>query len=151
HAARLALFRGDATEARRYVSEAEALAPNDEEIRALADAIFIGQAGLDARAEIYPSGYPSVYTYGGAVLQRWRRFEFGLDSHVVQRSGGGTSIIDVRNTLGVGYHPGVGVLAGLELGYGINAVAIPRYAMKLSFSSTIAWRFTGSFAYSLWA
>jgi len=149
-AARLAFFRGDATEAKRLASLAEELAPDDEEIRELRDAIFVGMGVVDARGEFAPGDYPNVYTYGIFALQRVRRFELSVDEHVIQRTAPGVSIVDLRSTLGIGYHPAVGVLAALELGYGAPATAIPHYSMKLSLSSPIGLRFTGSFAYSLW-
>jgi tetratricopeptide (TPR) repeat protein len=149
--ARLAFFRGDATEAARLASLAERLAPDDEEIRELRDAIFLGQAMVDARIEAFPSGYPNVYTGGVVLLQRWHRFEVTFDSHLISRSGGGgAAITDGRRSVGVLYHPAVGVTGAIELGYGAPAVAIPATSMKLSFTSTLAWRLTGGFAYSLW-
>jgi hypothetical protein len=79
--------------------------------------------------------------------------EFSIDSHVIHRAGGDLHppIVDLRNTLGITYHPAVGVVAGVELGYGTPAIAIPKYAMKVSVSSVLPDRFTGSFAYSLWS
>lgn len=152
-AARLALWRGDATEAARLADEALKLEPADAELREFRESIVLGTASADLRLDAYPGGYPNVYTYGAAVMQRWHKFEFTVDSHIVQRSGGTlkTDIVDGLRTIGATYHPTYGMLLHLDAGYGNPATAIPQYAAHATFSSTLPLRLTGSLDVTYWA
>jgi Flp pilus assembly protein TadD len=151
--ARLAFWRGDATEAAHLADKALRLEPKDDELRELREGIVLGTAGADFRLDAYPGGYPNVYTYGSAINERWRKFEFQVDSHIIHRLGGNLAspIIDGQRTLGATYHPTYGTILHLDFAYGNPAVAIPKYAGHGSVTTTLFGRWNGSFDGMVWA
>ena len=152
-AARLASWRGDATEARQLANRALQVDPKDDEVRALRDGIILGETAADLRIDAYPGGYPSVYTYGASILQRYRKLELGFDSHIVERAGGTLTspIVDALRTLSASYHPTYGMLFHIDASYGTPAIAIPHFAIHASFSSSVVGRLTGTFDATYWS
>lgn len=138
---RVAATRGDIAAAARYMTEAERVAPLDPEVREARDRLFVGQARLGERVELFPSGYDNVYTTDASVMQRWRRLRFELGATVISRHGAlrdtrsgpqQTSIIDGRPTFGAFYHFDGGGWAGAAFGVSAPALALPQYAVTLS-------------------
>lgn len=135
--ARVAYWSGDATAAVRYVAEAERVSPLDPEVHESRDRVFVGQARLGQRVQIYPEGYDDVYTTDITAMQRWRRLRFEVGATVVSRYGASretrsgplkTRIIDGRPSFGAFYHYEGGGWFGGSVAVGAPALALPRYA-----------------------
>lgn len=135
--ARVAYWSGDVTAAIRYLGEAERVSPLDPEVHESRDRVFLGQARLGQRAQVYPSGYDDVFTTDVSAMQRWRRLRFETGATVVSRYGASretrsgpikTRIIDGRPRLGAYYHYGGGGWFGGSVAVSAPALALPRYA-----------------------
>jgi tetratricopeptide (TPR) repeat protein len=151
-AARFAYWRGDAATAVRLGDEAERVAPDDGDVRAMRDRMFLGEARLTTHVDVYPSNYPSLYSVAAQVLERKGRFELSAGAQLLERLGGGTTttVLDLRYPLGVAYHPALGVVLGAEIAPGFPAHAIPGIAAKVWALAPLAGPFDAFLAYSLW-
>lgn len=139
--ARVASWSGDVTAATYYLTEAERVSPLDPEVQASRDRVYVGQARLGQRAQIFPEGYDDVYTTDLAAMQRWRRLRFEAGATVVSRYGAAretrsgplkTRILDGRPSFGTYYHYGGGGWFGASVGVSAPALALPRYALNAS-------------------
>jgi hypothetical protein len=161
--ARFAYWRGDATTAVRLADEAERGAPDDGDLRAMRDRMFLGEARLTVHFDKYPAGYQDLFSVSTQVLQRTGRFEvYGGPQLLVRYAGsstmgspppsGGatTTVTDGRYPLGLVYHPALGATVGGEVAPGAPSNAIPVFSLKGWVLSPIIDRFDGFFAYSLW-
>lgn len=150
--ARLKHWQGDETEAVRLADQAEAMSPEDGDIRAMRDRMFLGEARVAGRVDHYPSAFHDQYSLGGQVLQRIHRYEVYGGVQLLERYGGsGTApSTDLRYPVGVVYHPALGVALGAELAIGAPAEAIPNVAARVGASAPITTRVAGSLSYSLW-
>jgi len=144
-AARFAFWRGDATQAVRLADEAERAAPDDGDLRAMRDRMFVGEARATVHVDDYPSGYTSLYTISTQVLERRGRFEVYGGAQLV-----GGPAQDGRYPLGVAYHPALGMTVGAEVAPGAPSHAIPDWSFKTWMLSPLAGRFDAFLAYSLW-
>lgn len=157
--ARVAYWSGDVTAARYYLAEAERVSPLDPEVHESRDRVFVGQARLGERVQIFPQGYDDVYTTDIAVMQRWRRLRFEAGATVVSRYGAAretrsglqkTRIIDGRPSAGVFYHYGGGGWFGGSVAVSAPALALPRYAFNAASMVPLTRLLTLYGAASLW-
>jgi tetratricopeptide (TPR) repeat protein len=150
--ARWLRWSGDRAGAIRAAERAEALAPDDLDTRALRDRLFVGQLRADLRIDVFPHVYPDLYTATIGALQYWKRLELAVDAQVITRTGTVTSqaIVDGLYTATGIYHANGGSSAGVSLGFGAPARAIPAFTAKGWFLLQIASRWSGFFAYSFW-
>jgi hypothetical protein len=153
HRARLLHFMFDDTDARDILRDLERRGFADEELRALRDEIFVGEASVGLRFDAYPSSYPSIYTMDAQLVERWRNFEFALSSHLVDWAGGGLSppIVDGERSLRVAYHPAAGFTVALEGGFGNPGVVLPLGEGAAEVAFPIYGRFAGVLDYDYWA
>jgi tetratricopeptide (TPR) repeat protein len=154
-AARFASWRGDAAEAVRLADAAEKGSPDDDEIRAERDHLFLGEGRLTAHMDGYlpASRFQSVYSVAAQVLQRIQRFELYAGAQLVDREGGppgAVPIHDVRYPIGASYHPGTGWTLGLEVAPAAPAKAVPAPSVRGWVIMPIFGPFDGSFSYDFW-
>ncbi len=151
--ARLQHFASDDTAARDTLRELERRAPSDPETQALEDELFLGEAGVAARLDAFPSGYPSIVTLDANLLQRWRKLELELASHLVDWSGGGLRkpLVDGERSIRLGYHPSPGFATSLEVGFGNPGVVLPVGEVAAEVGFPIYGRFAGVLDYDYWA
>jgi hypothetical protein len=150
--ARWLQWYGDRVGAREAAEHAQTLAANDPDIRTLRDRLFVGQVRASLRADLFPQPYPSLYTADLQALQYWKRLELGVDAQVISRIGGADaqSVIDGLYTASGIYHLKSGSAAGLSLGFGAPARAIPAFTARGWFLVQIASRWSGYLAYAFW-
>jgi len=152
-AARFASWRGDVTTAVRLADEAERAAPDDGEVRAMRDRLFLGEARVTAHADFYPPGYQSLYALSGQALQRFGKFEVTAGAELLARYVGADAnraVKDGRYPLSVAYHPALGTTLGLEVAPGAPAQAVPRLSLKAWALSPIVQPVDAFLAYSFW-
>jgi len=150
-AAKFAAWRGDASLAVALAAAAERGAPEDRELRAMADRFFVGEARVITHLDVYPPGRQNVYATTAQVLQRIGRFELTGGAQLLDHFGNGTSsFLDARYPFGVAYHPALGMMVGLELTPGAPANAIPHFALRAWSLFPIAGPLDASLAYSFW-
>lgn len=142
--AKLAHWRGDEERAAADAARARRLAPLDIEVQGLRDEVFLGEARLAGRAQIFPSGYDDLYTTEAEISQRWRKLRFFLGHQSVARTGAFADIttIDVRRTVGVYYHAPFGGWVGAAVGVATPGVALPVVAVTLSALTPVGSSFT---------
>jgi tetratricopeptide (TPR) repeat protein len=150
--ARWLRWLGDRAAAMRAADHAEALAPGDEDIRALRDRLFVGQLRSSLRIDLFPHAYPNLYTATLNGLQYWKQLELGVDAQFIGRFGGTerTAIVDGLYTASAIYHTHGASSVGLSLGFGAPAHAIPTFAAKGWLLLQIASRWSGFFSYAFW-
>ena len=150
--ARLLHWTGDEWLALGIMREIERRDPRNAEASALRDEIFVGQAALELRMDAYPGGYPNIYTLDAQLMQRWRRFEFTVDSHLVDWSGGDLiqPIVDGERSLRVAYHLGPEIRVGVEAGFGNPGVVLPAAEFGADVGFPIYARFSGALDYWYW-
>ncbi len=153
-AARFASWRGDAAEAVRLADAAEKGSPDDDEIRAARDHLFLGEGRVTAHVDRYPpSRFPSVYTLAAQVLERVGRFELYGGAQLVDREGGpggAAPVRDARYPFGGSYHPGTGWTLGVEYAPAGPAKAVPRPSARAWLLMPIFGPFDGSLSYDFW-
>lgn len=142
----------EAIEIVRGLGRAGKEAADDPELQALRDEIVLGEASVGLRFDAYPSGYPSITTVDGQLVQHWRKFEFGLGEHLVDWAGGGLAspIVDGERTVRVGYHPAPGYAMTVEAGFGNPGVVLPRGEASAEFAFPIYGRVAGVLDYAFW-
>lgn len=152
--ARLAHWQGDATAAARSLDEAHGASPDDEEVRALRDVVFRGEARLAVRDDLFFArgglrGYPSADLW---VLQTWNTLRLSARTEQSMRFGvdEGSKSYNGLHFLGVAWVPRAGWMLHLELGVGAPAVAVPRWLGRLGLSAPLGSRITASGSYSHW-
>lgn len=156
--ARVALSRGDVRAALRDLAEAERVSPLDPELRDVRDRVFVGQARIGQRVELFPSGADDVYTTDASAMTRWGRLRLELGATVVSRYGASretrsgpmkTRILDGRQSVGVFQHFRGGAWLGGSFAISAPALALPRYALGASGSTSVGrtFSFGGSVAY----
>ncbi len=157
--ARLANYRGQAGLSRFYLQEAEHVSPLDPEIRASHDRVFLGQARLGQRVQIFPSGYDDLYTTDASALFRWQRLRFEASATVMARHGATrstrsgpirTTVIDGRPTFGTYYHFGNGAWAGGAVSFSAPALALPQRAVTLAGFTPLGRVFSAHLVTALW-
>ncbi len=126
--AQLLHFRGDTASGRPYLKRAEALAPHDLDIRTLGDRMWLGEARMRMRRDVFPAGWPSdVTTWELWVLQRVGRAMLGVRTEQSKRPvtpyGDGT--YNAFYAASLAYALGVGWTLGVEGGFGQPARAVP--------------------------
>jgi tetratricopeptide (TPR) repeat protein len=150
--ARVAYWSGDVAAATHYLAEAERVSPLDPEVHASRDRVFIGQARLGQRVQIFPSGYDDVYTTDVSAMQRWRRLRFEAGTTVVSRYGASratrsgpqkTRILDGRPKLGAYYHYGGGGWFGGSVAMSAPALAPLTRVLSLHAAAGF-WRYEDS-------
>ncbi|HET9469796.1 MAG TPA: tetratricopeptide repeat protein, partial [Usitatibacter sp.] len=154
-AARFAYWRGDATEAVRLADAAERRAPDDGDLRAMRDRMFLGEGRMAVHLDKYPAGYQDLFSVTTQVLERTGRFEvYGGPELFVrypnQSSGTSQTIIDGRYPLGVAYHPALGATLGGEVAPGAPSHAIPALSLKGWALTPVAPKLDAFLAYSFW-
>lgn len=150
-AARLAYWSGDATEAVRLADGAERAAPDDGDLRAERDRLFLGEGRLTLRMDRYPAAYQDLDTYGAQVLQRFRRFDFYAGGEIVERKGASApTILDAHYPFGAAYHPSQGVTVGAEIEPGAPAKAIADLALKGWAQTPVIQRVDAFLSYQYW-
>lgn len=156
---RVAYLRGDPATARFFLSEAEHVAPLDPEIQQARDRIFVGQARLGQRVQLFPSGYDDLYTTDTSAMFRWQRLRFEAGAQIVARHGASRSsrsgpirstVVDGRPTFGVYHHFGNGAWAGGAVGISAPALALPVRALTLSGFTPLDRRFSAQLLTAYW-
>jgi YaiO family outer membrane protein len=157
--ARVSYFRGDVSAARRYLGEAQRVSPLDPEVREAQSRVFVGQARLGQRIQIFPEGYDDVSTTDVTAMQRWRKLRFEAGAAVVSRHGAPretrsglmrTTIIDGRPSFGTYYHFGNGAWAGGSIGVSAPALALPKWAFGLAGFTPLDRTFSLQLSAALW-
>lgn len=145
-------WTGDRTGAVEAADRAGELAPGDAEISALRDGLYLGQLRSSARFELFPPGYPNLYTATLQALVHHHRFELSADVRLLDRQGGveREPVIDGQYSANAAYHANGGTSVGLGLGFGGPARSIPTFAAKGWFVMQVASRWSTYFAYSFW-
>ena len=152
-AARFAYWRGNATKAVDLADRAERAAPDDGDVRALRDRLFLVEGRVTAHVDAYPPGYQSLYSLAAQALARTGRFEIYGGAQALARYAGasaGSLVVDGRYPLGVIYHPALGTALGAEVAVGAPAVAVPVLSLKASVLAPVYGPVDGSFAYLYW-
>jgi tetratricopeptide (TPR) repeat protein len=151
-AARLAYWSGDASAAVALGDAAELAAPDDGDVRAERDRLFLGEARLTGRIDHYPPGYQDLETYGVQVLQRLGRFDLYGGAEIVERSGVAdvSNIVDAHYPIGLAYHPARGMTVGAEVEPGAPATAIADLALKVWVQAPVVHGVDAFWAYQLW-
>jgi len=157
--ARLAHFRGQAGLSRFYLGEAEHVSPLDPELHAAHDRVFLGQARLGQRVQVFPSGYDDLYTTDVSALFRWQRLRFEAGTTVMARHGATratrsgpvrTTVIDGRPSFGAYYHFGNGAWAGGAVAISAPALALPQRALTLSGFTPLGRVFSAQLVTAIW-
>jgi hypothetical protein len=151
--ARFAYWRGDATMAVRLADAAEHGAPDDGDVRAMRDRMFLGEARLTVHFDKYPAGYQDLFSVATQILERTGRFEvYGGPQLLVRYAGSSTSktVTDGRYPLGLAYHPALGATVGAEIAPGAPSNAVPVLSLKGWALSPIIGPIDAFFAYSFW-
>jgi hypothetical protein len=151
--ARFAYWRGDATAAVRLADAAEQGAPDDGDLRAMRDRMFLGEARSTVHFDKYPAGYQDLFSVAIQILQRTGRYEvYGGPQLLVRYAGSSTSktVMDGRYSLGVAYHPALGATVGAEIAPGAPSNAIPVLSLKGWALAPIIGPLDVFFAYSFW-
>ncbi|MBX3210926.1 MAG: YaiO family outer membrane beta-barrel protein [Labilithrix sp.] len=139
--ARVARLRGEPAVARRFLAEAARVAPLDPEVREAEGRVFLGQARLGQRVQLFPRAYDDLYTTDMTAAIRWRRLRFELAGQVVSRHGAArpsrsgevrSTVIDGRPSFGAYHHFENGGWAGGSVGVSAPALALPRWSFALS-------------------
>ncbi len=150
-AARLAYWSGDATEAVRLADGAERAAPDDGDVRAERDRMFLGESRVTARVDHYPAAYQDIDTFGVQVLQRFRRFDFYVGAERVEHKGADVpAILDAHYPFGAAYHPAKGFTLGAEIEPGAPAKAIADLALKGWVQVPVVHRLDAFLSYQYW-
>jgi hypothetical protein len=151
--AKLLHWSSDDSEARDVIRDLErGDGKDDPEVKALDDDVFVGEASVGARLDVYPGGYPNIYTLDADLLERWRKFDFTLSSHLVDWTGGDLTspIVDGERSLRVGYHPKVGVTVALSAGFGNPGVVLPASSFGAEVAVPIYGKFAAIVDYDYW-
>lgn len=145
-------WTGDRSGAIEAAERAEALAPEDAEISALRDTLYVGQLRSSGRFEFFPHGYPNLYTATLQALVYLKRFELSADVRLLDRQGGveRKPVVDGQYSANAVYHANGGRSVGLGLGLGAPARSIPSFATKVWFVMQVASRWSTYFAYAFW-
>jgi tetratricopeptide (TPR) repeat protein len=151
--ARLLHWGADDSEALDMVRDLQRRQPEDPELRALRDDLFVGQATVGARADAFPGRYPNIYTLDAQLVERWRKLEVSAAAHLVDWTGGGLGqpIVDGERSLRVAYHPAIGFTTAVEAGFGNPGVVLPRGEVAAEVAFPLYGRFTGVLDYAYWA
>jgi tetratricopeptide (TPR) repeat protein len=154
-AARFAYWRGDATEAVRRADAAERGAPDDGDLRAMRDRMFLGEARMTVHLDKYPPGYQDLFSVATQLLERTGRFEVFGGSQLVARypnqaSGMSKAVIDGRYPLGLAYHPALGATVGGEIAPGAPSNQIPVLSLKGWALTPMVDKLDAFVAYSFW-
>jgi hypothetical protein len=150
--ARLLHWSFDDSEALAIVRDLQRREPDDAEVRALRDDLFVGEATLGVRFDAYPGGYPDITTVDAQLVEHWRKLEITAASHLVDWTGGSIArpIVDGERTLRLAYHPAIGFTAALEAGFGNPGVVLPRDEIAAELAFPIYGRFAGVLDYAYW-
>jgi tetratricopeptide (TPR) repeat protein len=150
-AARMAYWSGDATSAVRLADAAEQGAPDDGDVRAERDALFLREARATLRFDRYPASYQDLTT--ASILGLWRigRFDLTGGAELVGRTGAGLpTLIDVHYPIGLAWHPAMGVTLGGEVEPGAPAQAIADLALRFWATAPITHRIDFGLTYQFW-
>jgi Flp pilus assembly protein TadD len=150
--ATLLYWRGDPTAARDVADHAQAVAPDDPEIRSLREKLFQNEVRSLLYDELYPHGYPDVRGVELAYLRRWRRLSVtALTQQLVGFSDvPGRGAYNGAYTLGLAYAIAAGWSIGVEGGGGAPAPSIPVAKARLLVTAPLPWRLSSSASYAFW-
>lgn len=148
----LALRNDDRQQARTAAERALALAPQDPELRALRERIYMSVLHASVRLDAFPADSPDLYKGTLGIWHRLGRFELSADALVQDRAGGALAepIVDGLYTLGAGYHTGPLASFGFSAGLGAPARALPRYLGRVWLSSNFVSHWSAGLSYALW-
>lgn len=149
--AKFAYFRGDSNAAVESADEALARSPDDADIRAVRDRLFLNEVSAAAHIDRYPYPYPDIDWIGVQYLRRIHRYEVYGGAQLLQRAGAGIArVLDARFPLGVVYHPAMGTLVGAEITPGAPANAIPNLTLRGWALTPLTPLFSAGFGYAFW-
>lgn len=148
--ARLLHLRGDTARGRPYLDRAEQLAPADDELLLIGDRMWLGEARLRVRNDFFPKGWDDLPAAELSVLQRAGRFVFGARTEQSRRfaTAYGSRAYNAFYAGSIAYSIAVGWVAGLEVGFGAPARAIPDALARASLYFPLIGRLDGYAAYS---
>lgn len=149
----LSLRNDDRQRALAASERALSIAPNDPELRALRQRMYMSMVRTSLRIDAFPADYPNLYR---ATLQLWHRIgrvELSADALFQDRAGGALKapIVDGLYTFGAAYHTGPVATFGVNLGVGAPARSLPRYLARVWLSSNFASRWSAGLSYALWS
>jgi tetratricopeptide (TPR) repeat protein len=132
---------------------AESLAPDDRDIRALRDRLWVNQLRASGRIDFFPHAYPSIYSGDLQLTHYFEKFELNAEAQVLARLGGSDaeSVVDGLYSLSAQYHADNGMSAGLGAGFGAPAAAIPRFTARAFGLVPIGSRLSAYLAYGFWS
>lgn len=165
--ARLLQWTGDSAAAIAAAERAHALAPGDDDIRALRDQLFVGQVRTSLRGDFFPQHYADIYSGDVQAMQLLHKFELGVEAQLLERYGQVPAapaaasvqaaprmvtqdLLDGLYTASAIYHADGGAAVGLSLGFGAPARSIPWLETKAWGLLPLAGRWSGSLAYAFW-
>jgi len=149
--AKLTFWSGNATLAADQLDNAVQKGARGEEVKLLRRQVYLEQLRTVMRVDSFPAGYANIYTWGMQALYRAQRFELTLGTILYRHSGGvDPLLIDGRHSAGIVYHPGIGSLAGLSVGFGAPVHFVPTVETKAFALFPVGRVFSGYFAYALW-
>ena len=127
--ARLAHWRGDEHEALAAVRRAQHLAPDDSDVGAMADQIYVGELRVVPATEQFPPGYADSWGGRFALTLRQERAVFVVQSEQVVRGAGLGPSAHYNGFYTVSaFRPITRWLQfGLELGFGAPVTSFPRW------------------------
>jgi tetratricopeptide (TPR) repeat protein len=150
-AGRMAYWSGDATRAVRLADAAEQAAPDDGDVRAERDRLFLHEVRAGARIDHYPSGWQDLVTLNTQGLDRIGRFDLSAGAEIVARAGAGApTIVDAHYPVSLAYHPSQGVTFGAEVEPGAPARAIANLALKVWAQAPLTHLVDAQLAYQFW-
>jgi len=127
--ARLRHWEADALAARAAIRRALALAPDDPEVTAVADQIFVGELRVVPATEQLPRGYAD--TWGGqlGLTVRWERVELAFQSTQVVRGAGLGASAHYNGFYSLSALRPVTrwLQLGAEAGFGAPVTSLPRF------------------------
>jgi tetratricopeptide (TPR) repeat protein len=148
----LSLRNDDRQQALTAAERALALAPQDPELRALRERIYMSVLRAGVRVDAFPADSPNLYKGMLGVWHRLGRFELSADALIQDRAGGALTspIVDGLYTLGAGYHTGPLASLGVSVGLGAPARSLPRYLARAWLSSNFVAHWSAGLSYALW-
>lgn len=152
--ARLSAWRGDVGDAIGVLDRAARIAPADESLVALRDSLFLGEARVLVRNDIYPQGWPDQPSAELSVLQRVGRAALtGRTEQALRPSAAveGGKVYNAYYAGGASFTPAVGWNLGAEFGGSAPATALPTWTARLAGAMPLPRGHGLSLAGSWWA
>lgn len=131
--ARVLHLRGDIALGRQYLARAERAWPNDADLQALGDRMWLGEGRVRIRNDFFPPGWDDLPTVELSLQQHVGRFLLGVRTEQSRRfaSAYGLRAYNAWYAASVAYTVAPGWVPGVEVGVGAPARAIPDWLGRL--------------------